>query len=108
MYVAHIHLNSAEGVEEVCIVFGGGAKPSRGLLAFLDKIEYLILVHPLELAHEVHGSEAPVHTTHAEELCDTVLLEAMCIHNIHVRSYTVVRVSTCVCLCAVCYRGKSN
>lgn len=73
----HTHLNSTKGVEEVCVVVGGRAEPTRGLLAFFDKGEYLLLVHPLQVVHEVHGGEAPVHTTHAQELCDTVLLQAM-------------------------------
>ena len=60
---------------------GGRAEPTRGLLAFLDKGKYLLPVHPLQLVHEVHGGEAPVHTTHAQELCDTVLLHAMRVHT---------------------------
>ncbi len=68
-------LYGTECVQKVRVLVDRGPKPAIGVLARLDKLQNLCLVHSVQLPHEVHGRQTPVDPTHPEELCHTVLLE---------------------------------
>ena len=70
----YLYLYCTECIEEVGVLLVCWTKPPTRVLAALNEVEHLFLVHPVELSHQVHGRQAPVHSTHAEELCHAVLL----------------------------------
>ena len=69
-----MYLYCTESVEKVRVVPHAGPHPPAVMLALLDKLQDLLLVHAVQLLHQVHRSQSPVHTTHPQVLCYTVLL----------------------------------
>lgn len=56
------------------VMIMGGAKATRRMLTWANKLYNFFFIHPVQLVHEVHGSQSPVDSTDTQELCHAILL----------------------------------
>lgn len=73
-YICKLYLDSAQCGQQMWVMADAATEAARLMLAFLDEVHDLGLVHALQLSRESHGGQTPVHAVHTQELSHDVLL----------------------------------
>lgn len=60
------YLYGAQSIKKVRIVINTSSNAPIIMLALFHKLYNALLVHDIQLAHEIHGSKAPVDAIHSE------------------------------------------
>jgi len=69
------NLDGRQGVQQVCIMsLAGGKSSSCGALTPFHKLNDVLAIQPIQLAHYVQGRGAPIDARHAQELGHAVLV----------------------------------